>query len=163
MTDNKAPGTIFVAEHTLLPSGLTLESEAFLPGWRAVTSLDGYALGRKIEEAKWNFFYLAGGTRALAHGFSSSGTMRKAILRALAKRVGQQFNSLEITKVVSKRFLGVRFVTVTTHCRHIQHDMGLVAAGDLALRTEESERGGGAAENFGTGAKRQHTALISSS
>jgi hypothetical protein len=47
---------------------------------------------------------------------------------ALAKQEGQKFNSLELTKIVSKRFLGIPFMRVTAHPRHIQKDIGLVPA-----------------------------------
>ena len=86
-----------------------METEDFLPGWRAVKNLDGYGLGRKIEEAKWYFFYLAGDLRAVALGRKGPGTLRRAVRRILAKRGEGKFNSLEITKAVSKRFLSWKF------------------------------------------------------
>jgi len=33
-----------------LPAGLAVESESFLPGWRAAKNLDGYGLTRKMED-----------------------------------------------------------------------------------------------------------------
>jgi hypothetical protein len=144
--------TFLIREDTPLPANLPIESEAFLPGWRAVKNLDGYGLGRKIEEAKWYFFYLAGEIRAMALGVEGPGTLRKA---AKAKRGEQKFNSLEITKVVSKRFLGMPFMSVTAHSRHIQQGIGLNLAKDLVLRIP--------AAPIGKMPKRQHTVLIASS
>src|SRR6266700_5710694 len=97
-------GTILVRENTLLPPGLATESEVFLPGWRVIKNLDGSALARSIEGANWNFFYLAGEMRVTLLGLDRSGTLHRAVKRLLAKEE-KQFNSLEITKVVSKRFL----------------------------------------------------------
>src|SRR6266403_5148111 len=125
-------GTILIRENTLLPAGLAIESEVFLPGWRVVKNLDSSALAQNIEGANWNFFYLAGEIRATALGRDRSGTLRKAVKRVLAKQE-KQFNSLEITKVVSKRFLGIPFMSAAAHSRHIQQGICLVPAKDLVL------------------------------
>jgi hypothetical protein len=74
----------------------------------------------------------------------------------LAKQKGQKFNSLEITNVVSKRFLGIPFINITANSRHIQQGIGLLPAKDSALRMPV------AAPNKEMATKR-HTALIPSS
>jgi len=155
MPDTNRARPILIREDTPLPANLPIESEAFLPGWRAVRNLDGYELGRKIEEAKWYFFYLAGEIGAIALGREGLGTLRRAVKRILAKQEGQKFNSLEVTKIISKRFLGIPFMDVTAHFRHIQRSIGLVPAKDSAPRIP-------AAPN-GEMAKRQYTTLIPSS
>jgi hypothetical protein len=102
-----------------LPANLLIESEAFLPGWGAVRNLDGYELGRKIEAANWNFFYLAGEIGAIALGREGPGTLRRAVKRFLAKPEGQKFNSLEVTEIISQRFLGIPFIVLPfRHNRH---------------------------------------------
>ena len=155
MPDTNRARPILIREDTPLPANLPIESEAFLPGWRAVRNLDGYELGRKIEEAGWNFFYLAGEIRAMALGREGLGTLRRAVTRILAKPEGQKFNSLEVTKIISKRFLGMPFMSVTAHSRHIQQGIGLVPAKDSAPRIP--------ATPSGEMAKRQYTTLIPSS
>jgi hypothetical protein len=147
--------TILIREDTPLPANLPIESEAFLPGWGAVRNLDGYELGRKIEEAGWNFFYLAGEIRAMALGVEGPGTLRRAVKRILAKQEGQRFNSLEVTEIISKRFLGIPFMSVTAHSRHIQQGIGLNLAKDLVLRIP--------AAPSGKVETRQYTTLIPSS
>src|SRR5258707_9162256 len=126
--------TIFIREGAPLPTTLAIESEAFLPGWRVVKNLDRQALTREVEGAHWNFFYLAGEMRATVFGREGLGALRRAVKGVLAKQEGQKFNSLEITKVVSKRFLGIPFISVTAHFRHIQQGIGLVPAKDFVLR-----------------------------
>jgi hypothetical protein len=150
--------TIFIREDTRLPTTLAIESEAFLPGWRVVKNLDRQALTREVERANWNFFYLAGEIRATVFGREGLGSLRRAVKCVLAKQEGQKFNSLEITKIVSKRFLGIPFMSVTAHSRHIQQGVGLVPAKDFALRMPA-----GGEEYHAEVATKQYAALISSS
>jgi hypothetical protein len=170
MSDINRTRTIFIEEDTPLPAALSIESEAFLPGWRVVKNLDRYALARKIEDANWNFFYLAGETRATVLGRDRPATLRRAVKCVLAKQEEQKskFNSLEITKVVSNRFLGIPFMSVTAHSRHIQEGIGLVPAKDFVLRMSvgAAPRAGldrGERQHHGEVVTRQYTALISSS
>ena len=168
MPDITRTMTIFIKEDTPLPANLPIESEVFLPGWRVVMNLDRSTLARNIESANWSFFYLAGEIRATVLGRDRSGTLRRAVKCVLAKQDGQKFNSLEITKVVSKRFLGIPFMSVTAHSRHIQQGIGLVPAKDFVLRKHVA-----ATPEFGLGSEgkqlraevgiKQHVALISSS
>lgn len=159
---------ILIREDTPLPVNLSIESEAFLPGWRVVKNLDRSTLARNIESANWNFFYLAGEIRSAVLGRDWLGTLRRAVKCVLAKQEGQKFNSLEITKVVSKRFLGIPFMRVTAHSRHIQQGVGLVPAKDFVLRMPAAEEpesalgSGGELHHRGVATK-QYVALISSS
>src|SRR5437879_12370872 len=112
MSANNTSGTVLIRENTLLPAGLAVESEVFLPGWRVVKNLDRSTLARNIEGANWSFFYLAGEMRATVLARDRSGTVRRAVSRVLAKQKGQKFNSLEPTNVVSKRLLGIPFIDI---------------------------------------------------
>jgi hypothetical protein len=166
MPDTNTERTILIREDTPLPANLSIESEAFLPGWRAVKNLDRSTLARNIEGAAWNFFYLAGAMRATVLGRDRSGTLRRAVKRVLARQEGQKFNSLEITKVVSKRFLGIPFTSVTAHSRHIQQGIALVPAKDFVLRMPAAipERRLDSGERQQAEiATKQYTALISHS
>jgi len=131
MPANEPAGTLFIRENTLLPGGLIIETETFLPGWRAVKNCDGYRLGRKLEEAKWNFFYLAGEVRAIVLGREGPSALRRAVRSILAKPDARNFNSLELTGTRSRWFLGVPFVIVTSNFRHIQQGLALVRTDDL--------------------------------
>jgi hypothetical protein len=134
MSENKPAPTIFLRENTRLPASVTLESETFLPGWRSIKNLDGRELGRKIENARWNYFYLAGAMKATVLGRNGRATLRRAVQRVLAKKQSQNYNSLEISKIISKRFLGVPYLTVSAHFRHIQEGMYLVPVEGFRLR-----------------------------
>jgi hypothetical protein len=167
MSATNMSGTILIRENTLLPAGLAIESEVFLPGWRVVKNLDGSSLARNIEGANWNFFYLAGEMRVTVLGRDRSGTLRKAVKRVLAKQE-KQFNSLEITRVVSKRFLGIPFMSVAAHTRHIQQGICLVPAKDISSRMAvpaalESSPNRDRERGYAEVITEPHTALISSS
>ncbi len=133
MSADNTYGTILLRDNTLLPPGLAVESASFLPGWRVAKNLDGYGLARKVEEAKWNYFYLAGVTRTTVLGREGPETMRRAVRRALAKLDRLKFNSLEITGVISKQFLGIPFTRVSIHSRHIQEAISLVPTREFVL------------------------------
>jgi hypothetical protein len=130
MPDTTKTGLVLIKDGTLLPEGLRFESEPCGPGWRLVTNLDGYELDRRIHEAGWTFFCLAGEIKATAFGFDEQKAVRRALKRILAKLNSEKFNSLEITRVVMKSFLGVPYATARAHSRHIQKSMFLFQAPD---------------------------------
>ena len=132
MSDINRARTIFIKEDTPLPATLSIKTEAFLPGWWVVKNLSYQALTREVEGANWNFFYLAGEIRATVFGGDGLRAFRRAVKCVLARQEGQKFNSLELTKIVSKRFLGIPFMSVAANARHIQKDIGLVPAKNFA-------------------------------
>ena len=125
-------GTILIKEGTRLPDALTFESELYSSGWRCVIGLDGYAMDRKTHDAGWTFFCLAGETKVTVFGLDGEKLARRAV-KQIAEKLESQFNSLEITRVSSepsKRFFGVRYVTVSAQSRHIQESLILLEAKD---------------------------------
>ena len=130
MAETINTGTILIKDGTFLSDALRFESEPCATGWRLVKNFDGYGLGRKIHEAGWTFFWQAGEIRATVFGFNRQKTVRRAVKRILANLKSGEFNSLEITGVASKRFLGFPYATVSAHSRHIQEDAFLLRAKD---------------------------------
>jgi len=106
-------GTILFKDGTFLPDALRFESEPCATGWRLVKDLDGYGLDRKIHEAGWTFFCMVGEIKTIVFGFEGQKKVRRAVKRILASLKSEKFNSLEITRVASKRFLGVPYVSVS--------------------------------------------------
>ncbi len=128
MADKIKTGTILIEEGALLPESLRFESEPYSKGWRLVKNLDSRGLDRKIREAGWTFFYMAGGINATAFGSDLEKTTRRAVKKVLASMKSDRLNCLEIAEVVEKRFLGLPYVTVSAHPRHIQESMFLFHA-----------------------------------
>lgn len=99
---------------------LGLESEHGLGEWSVLKVLDGFALDRKIHAAGWNFFFMAAEFKAMFLGTVGTTKIQNALKRILGKAKQQHFNGLEVTGIVAKRFLGVPYVTVSAHSRHVQ-------------------------------------------
>jgi hypothetical protein len=150
MPTNEPTGNLFIREDAILPGGLIIETEAFIPGWRAVRNCDGYRLGRKIEEAKWNFFFLAGEVRAVVLGRQGPSALRRALRSILAKPVARKFNSLEITGTSAKWFLGIPFVSVTANFRHIQQGLAMDPSNDFTPKAPAAPQGAPTANKFET-------------
>jgi len=99
---------------------LQLESEVSSGGWTLLKKLDGISLDRKIHAAGWSFFFMAAEVKVIFFGALGVAKIQNAVRRILAKAKPQHFNGLEITGIVAKRFLGVPYVTVSAHSRHMQ-------------------------------------------
>ena len=125
MADTIKTGTILIAEGALLPESLLLESEPYAYGWRLVKNLDSNGLAQIIGQAGWNFFYIAGLIETNAFGSDEKKTTRKAIKRVVANLKSKKFNCLEITRVATKRSLGLIHVSVSAQSRHIQEGEAL--------------------------------------
>ena len=130
MAETINAGTILIKDGTFLPDALRFETERCASGWRLVKNLDRYGLDRKIHGAGWTFFWLAGELGATVFGFDRQKTVRRAVKRILANLKLGEFNSLEITRVASKRFLGLPYASVSAQPRHIQENVFLLGAKD---------------------------------
>jgi len=125
-------GTILIKGSALLPGSLRFESEPYSNGWKIVRNLDGFGLERRIREAGWNFFYMAGEIEATAFGFDREKTLLRTVNRVLASLKSEKFNSFEITQVAEQPFLGLCRMTVSAHARHVQESAFLLQANPLA-------------------------------
>jgi hypothetical protein len=134
LRDTIREGAVLIKEGTLLPETLQIESEPCVPGWRLVKGLNGYALDRKVDAAGWTFFCLAGEIGTIALGSDEQSMIRRAIRQILVNSRSKPFNSLEITRVAYKGFLGLPYVSVGAQSRHVQEAMVLLSA----ERTPES-------------------------
>lgn len=125
MADTIRTGTILIEEGTLLPETVRLESKPYSKGWRLVTDLDGRELDGRIRDAGWTFFYMAGELSVTGIGFGLRATTGRAVKRLVAQTKATHLSCLEIVGVAARRLLGITFVTVNAHARHIQKSMFL--------------------------------------
>jgi hypothetical protein len=125
MAEKINAGTILIKEGTLLPEGLQLETGPYLKGWKLVKSPGSPGIDQKLREAGWTFFYMASEVDATAFGSESEKTTQRAVKKVIAKIKSDRFNCVEISQVAAKGFLGLPYVTVAAHPRHIQVSMFL--------------------------------------
>ena len=135
MANSNKVGTILIEDGTPLPGVLEFETEPYSNGWTSVKNLNGYALERKIREAGWTLFDL-GQIKASGFGIDGDKATGSAVARLVAKAGSDNFNSLEISHIATKRFLGFHCVTVTAHERHLQNSMFLLQDKRLAERNQ---------------------------
>jgi len=130
-------GTVLIEESPLMRQRLGLESELYLGNWSLVKVLDGFALDTKIRVSGWNFFFMATEVKAMIFGALGANKIQNALKRILEKVKGQHFNSLEVTGIVERRFLGVPYAIISAHPRHVQQSCYLDS--DEARRTYQHD------------------------
>ena len=116
---------------------LGLESEPYSGSWRLVKALDGFSIDRKIRASGWNFFFMATEVKTMILGALGADKLHNAMKRILEKVRGQHFNSLEVTGIVERRFLGLPYTIVSAHSRHVQQSCYLDSA--LVRRTSQHD------------------------
>ena len=121
-------GTILMREWPGMPKLIGVETEPFFEGWSTVKGPDTSPLDRKIRAAGWNFFFMATEVKAMFFGSLNATKIQSALRRILAKVKLQHFNGLEVTELVARHFLGVPYVTMSAHSRHLQHSCNLDSA-----------------------------------
>ena len=121
-------GAILIEAWPAMTELFGIESEAYSGSWSVVRALNGFALERKIHAAGWNLFFMAAEVNVMFWGARGADKIHNALTRILGKVRGQDFNCLEITAIVAKRFLGVPYTVVSAHSRHIQQSCNLDSA-----------------------------------
>ena len=121
-------GAILMKDWPGMKKLLGLESEPYSGQWTLLKALDVCALDRKIHAAGWNFFFMATEVKVVFLGSLGAANIQNALQRILAKVKQQHFNGLEVTAIVTRHFLGVPYVTVSAHSRHMQQNYCLDTA-----------------------------------
>ena len=120
MTDAIKTGTILIEGGASMPASLLLEGSPYSNGWRSVSNLGLNELDAAIHKAGWTFFFMAGEIKISAFGFDKEKAMRRAVKRVITNVESHNCNCVEITEVSAKSFLGMPYVNVSAHSRHIQ-------------------------------------------
>jgi hypothetical protein len=113
-------GTILIEDRPLLLRALGLESESYAGTWGVLQSLTSSTLDRKLHDSGWNCFFMAAEVKSTVLGMAGARTIRKALKQIFLKVREPDFNCLEVTKIVKRRFLGIPYITVSAHSRHLQ-------------------------------------------
>jgi hypothetical protein len=119
MTDIR-PGTVIMEAGTLLPNSLGIEADPLVGRWELIKDSDGRSLEQKIRKAGWSFFFLAENLQVAVCGFWGGRVPERAIKRLLKQTKSSKFNCLEITEISARKFLGIPYVHISAHSRHVQ-------------------------------------------
>jgi hypothetical protein len=120
MMDEIKTGTILIEEGASTPESLLLEGRPYSNGWRSVSNFGLNELDAAIHKAGWTFFFMAGEIKISAFGFDKEMAVRRAVKRVITNVESHNCNCVEITEVSAKSFLGMPYVNVSAHSRHIQ-------------------------------------------
>ena len=119
MTQPFTAGGILVQKSVRLPNTVLLQTESDSNGWAAIQD-ERSTFEKAVQEAGWTFFFMAGEIHATAFRFDRAKALRAAMERLTADVRSQHCNCIEISQVTEKSFLGVPYVRVTAHARHLQ-------------------------------------------
>ena len=120
-------GTMMVQQGLLLPEHMDMVTAKYSEGWQSVTDSDGCSVDRKLRQLGWECFFIAGELRAISFGFSQARVLKAAVRRLLATVRSLNLNCVEFTEVRRRSFIGIPYVTVAGHARHIQQGHHLEA------------------------------------
>lgn len=113
-------GCIFLMDGLLLPPPLRFEGRSYSDGWRLLNRLKGGEIELRARDSNWNFIFLAEVMRRTVFGFGRVGSLRRATNKVLGEARRNAFNSVEVTEITARRFLGVHWVSVGAHFRSLQ-------------------------------------------
>jgi hypothetical protein len=114
------PGTILIKEDTQRPPCFQLKEDSYADAWRPVKhSLNSSDLEKELATGGWTFSFMADEIRATAFGFDRARMLHAAVKRLIANVRLQKCNCLEIDDVATHSFLGVPYVSVSAHSRHL--------------------------------------------
>ena len=117
-------GTILIEKDALHPQCFQLEDDSSPNAWMTVKhNLNSHELEKELATAGWTFFYMAGSIRTTAFDFDRVKMINAALKRVISNVRQQRCNCLEIDDVATHSFLGMPYVSVSAHPRHIQKGM----------------------------------------
>ena len=115
-------GTLLIADGTLVPDAMHLESQPYSKNWTSITNLNHAQIEGQLSKAGWTFFFMASQIKTSAFGFDEGKRLRTAVNRAIRDVQSLHCNCVEITGITEHSFLGLPYVSVSAQSRHIQSD-----------------------------------------
>lgn len=134
MPNHIQAGTIMVQPSEGLRS-LGIESEPYCESWQSLGVSESLGLARKVRDSGWKLFYMAEELKTAVPAWGGQKTLRQGVKRLLSHARLQHFNCLELTHMRKKRFLGIPYVSIAAHSRHLQQGSQIRS---LAQRVEDA-------------------------
>jgi hypothetical protein len=128
-------GTILIENGTSVPQSFRIGTEPYPNAWMPVTRTGTpHELETELAVAGWTFFYMSGEIRRFAFGFDRQKMIDAALGRLIASVKLEKCNCVEIDSVVTHSFLGMPYMSVSGHSRHIQKGSTFVSQEQTAAR-----------------------------
>ena len=103
------------------PSCVQVEDHLFPDAWVSVAhTLPSNELEKQLTAVGWTFFYMASAVTTTVFGFDREKMIHAALHRVITSVSRQQCNCLEIDDVTTHSFLGIPYLSLSAHPRHIQ-------------------------------------------
>lgn len=112
-------GSVLIRPGTALPRALA-PSFRQAGEWNLVAGVSVSDLDQLLRREGWSFFHLVPAVKRWALAFSFHAALRKALYRVLHRVEADNLNAVEIADVQVRRFLGVYYVALTVHPRHVR-------------------------------------------
>jgi len=119
MPNQVQAGTMMIQQSASMRS-LEVDSEPYWGNWRSLGVTESLGLDRKVRTAGGSLFFMVSEIRAVVPAWGGQNTLRRGVKRLLAQTRLQHFNCLEVTHILKKHFLGIPYVSIAAHSRHIQ-------------------------------------------
>jgi hypothetical protein len=114
-------GAVLIAPGADLPPEWRLEYAPAVNGWsRLANTFDLRRFEREQVAGGWTFFFMAGAITATAFGWNRPRMFDIALARLLSAMKLQECNCLELNDVGMRSFLGIPYLRISAHPRHIQ-------------------------------------------
>jgi hypothetical protein len=113
-------GCLFLMTGLIVPPTLCFEGQPYSQGWKLLCGLKSSEIDSRAGGCGWNFIFLAEAMRRTVFGHSRVSALRRATNKILAESRKNAFNSVEITEITARQFLGLHCVTVAAHSRSLQ-------------------------------------------
>ena len=122
---NITEGTILVRRGTEFPPGLEVETTEYGHDWEVVEDSDN--IDGRLRSCGWNLFFIADAVKSTCFGVGDT-SLRKGVNRLLKQIRRLNLNSLRVTDIASRDFLGIHYLVLLAHPCHIQQGCFLLSA-----------------------------------
>lgn len=119
MPNHIQAGTIMIQPAASFRS-LGIQSEPYSETWQSLGVSESSGLDQKLRDSGWKLLYIADELTTAVPDWGGQKTLRRGVKRLLARTRMQHFNCLELTRIQRKWFLGIPYLSVVAHSRHIQ-------------------------------------------
>jgi hypothetical protein len=119
MTNQVQSGTMLVQQSAIL-GFRGVQSELYCQNWRSLGAIESLGFDQRVRAAGWNLFFMAEELRAVVPAWGGQSALQRGVKRLLAQTRLQHFNCLELSHVLRKHVLGIPYISIVAHPRHIQ-------------------------------------------